>query len=84
MNQYIIIETEFYKEYKIAMRSDRFVSETPVYMTLADRYYLGEIHENSPLTERKNRFASFELAEQAVQELLTPRSEALNILQGGK
>lgn len=71
---YIIVETVFGEEYKLAMISHRFISNTPMYMLLADTYYLGEIEENSHETERVNKFVTFELAEKAVMELVTPRT----------
>ena len=78
MNQYIIVETVFGHEYKIALISHRFISDTPMYMLLADTYYVGDrginslFSEVSSQTARVNKFATFKLAEQAIQELLTP------------
>jgi hypothetical protein len=39
MNQYIIVETIFGSEYKLAMRSARVIGPD-MYMMLADAYYL--------------------------------------------
>lgn len=74
-SQYIIVETVFGHEYKIALISHRFISDTPMYMLLADTYYVGDLSEVSSRTARVNKFVTFKLAEQAVQELETPIGE---------
>lgn len=68
MEKFIIIETVFGSEYRIAIPSHRFIGTT-MYMTLADVYYLGEISENSIGTSRHNKFSTYELADAAVKEL---------------
>lgn len=64
MNYYIIVETIFNKEYKLAIESHRFVGTT-MYMLLADRFYIGI---NDKLSY-ENKFASYEEAELMVQML---------------
>jgi hypothetical protein len=80
MGQYVIVETVFGSEYKIATISHRFVGDTECVMLLADTYYMGEIIENSPRTARTNRFSTYELAEQAVKEL---RTDIDKLIEGG-
>ena len=73
MNQYIIVETIFEKEYKIGFKSYRLIGDIDMYALLDDTYFLCEIGENSFKTMRINRFASQILAEAAIQELLSPK-----------
>jgi hypothetical protein len=65
---YIIVEMVFKGEYKIAVESFRGKT-TPMYMTLADTYYLGEPMDNGPSTVRTNSFSTIEDAETAIKEL---------------
>lgn len=66
-DRYVIIETEFDKEYKIGMVSHRFVGP-PMYMLLADSYYLGNETPFGPA--RQNKFTTYKSAALAVVELM--------------
>jgi hypothetical protein len=65
-DKYVVIETEFGKEYKIGMLSYRFTGP-PLYMLLADTYYLGNETPYGP--SRQNKFTTYSSASLAVAEL---------------
>jgi hypothetical protein len=69
MNDYIIIELEMWKVYKIGMLSNRFIGPK-MYMPLADTYYFGR-SKNGYEHSRENKFATYEEAVKAIDELNT-------------
>lgn len=66
--RFIIIETIFQKEYKIAVKSTRFVDRVPIYMLLAETYMLGSEEPFGPAVE--NKFDTYEKARQAYEQLM--------------
>ena len=89
MNTFIIVETIFGKEYKIATKSHRFVGPT-MYMLLADTYFIhlqttemihmegvGSIENirHVQSTARRNKYTTYEDAVHSIEELEAEQEE---------
>ena len=73
MDEFIIIEVKIFEEYKIGMLSHRYVGPK-MYMPLADIYYLGN-HVGKEWNKRVNKFATYEEAVKAINELYDDREK---------